>query len=187
MKTELGLSSSYRRKPHRFGVYNENAYYIMKKSINSKDIEILTYRPTLESAKYELSKYPKNMDYEFIIEQATDEHMKELIYDEYFNKKHNWEMIMQNLKLPYHKFYELLNALKKEANRTGEKTLRDNRFIYKYKPTNKYVIRKYTNGVYKNFGYYESIESAKKMRDYLESVNWNIELYKEYKKRECGI
>ena len=185
VKEELGLSTSYRRKPHRFGVYNENSYYIMRKDLRNNDFEILTYRPTLQSAKYELENIiDDNVGYEYIIEQANDNNMKTIIHDEYFNKKNNWEVIMQKCKLPYHKFYELLNALKVEANRKGEKTLRDNRFIYRYNPTNKYVIRKSIDGVYKNFGYYESIESAKEMRDYLETVDWNVELYKKYREQK---
>lgn len=176
VKLELGLPTSYRRKPKRYWKYSEESFYILKRT--GDDFEIISYCPTKEIAQIKLDNLGLSADdykcYE--IGQATDENLLKLIKEEYLDRKNNWEGIMKKCKLPYHKFYYLLNLLKKELGRE-ENTVRDKRFIYKYAPTQKFVIKKYVNGKYVIFGYYDDLDMAIKIRDYLETINWDMKLW----------
>ena len=122
----------------------------------------------------------RDEDSVYIVEQATDDNLVKLIKEEYWDKKSNWEKIIQKCKLPYHKFYYLLNLIKDENGKL-DNAVRDKRFIYKYTPTQKFVIKKYINGKYVSFGYYDDEETAVKVRDYLEKINWDINVW-EYNK-----
>lgn len=183
VKQELGLPSSYRRKPKRYWKYNEESYYILKRTVD--DFEVLSYCPTEEIAKIKLDNMKQDDDCIYIIKKATDENLIELVKYEYLNKKSNWEQIIRKCKIPYHKFYYLLNIIKEE-NGIIDNAVRDKRFIYKYTPTQKFVIKKYINGKYVNFGYYDSEENAFKIRDYLEKINWDINKWKSNKYRVVG-
>lgn len=178
VKQELGLPSSYKRKPKRYWKYNEESYYILKRSVD--DFEILFYCPTEEIAKIKLDNMEKDEDCVYIIKKATDENLINLIEDEYLNKKSNWEQIIRKCRIPYHKFYYLLNIIK---NRNGKRynAMREKRFVYKHPPTQKFVIKKYINGKYVSFGYYDDEESAFKVRDYLEKINWDIDKWESNK------
>ena len=90
VKQELGLPSNYRRTPHRYGKYVKNSYFI-KKYIGSDDFEIITYAPTREDAEDKLRLFDDGVSV-YTIEQATDEHMKELIKHDYFNRKLHWNI-----------------------------------------------------------------------------------------------
>lgn len=183
VKQELGLPSSYRRKPKRYWKYNEESYYILKRTID--DFEVISYCPTEEIAKIKLDNMEQEFNCDYIINKATDENLIELVKEEYLKKKSNWEQIISKLKLPYHKFYYLLNIIKEE-NGKKDNAVRDKRFIYKYTPTQKFVIKKYINGKYVNFGYYDDEESAFKIRDYLEEINWDINKWESNKYRVVG-
>ena len=115
LKNELGLPKNYRRNPNRWNKYNQNDYYIIY--YFEDDFKIITYAPTLDIAEENLKNFFKNnpeySEGEFKIELASDRNIKNLIYIEYFIKGNNWEKIISKLKIPYHKFYELLNELKK--------------------------------------------------------------------------
>ena len=112
VKKELGLPSSYRRTPHRYGKYVKNSYFI-KKYNGSDDFEIITYAPTLEDAEDKLQLFDDGISV-YKIEQATDEHMKELIKEDYFTKKLHWNDILKKYQIPYHKFYR--NGINKLKN-----------------------------------------------------------------------
>ncbi len=181
VKKELELPSSYRRTPHRYGKYVKDSYFI--KQYNEDDFEVLTYAPTLEDAENKLRLFDDGISV-FEIEQATDERMLELIHEDYFNKKLLWSDILRKYQMPYHKFYKLLNQLKKEHGLTDStRTNRNRRYIYKYNRTGKYMIRKSLNGKFKAFGYYADVDVAVKVRDYLESIQWNIAKWQNEKDR----
>ena len=143
VKEELGLPTYYRRKPKRYWRYEEDAYYILERL--DGDFKIISYCPTKEVAEIKVSNMVDGGDY--VIEKATDENLLKLIRYEYVNKKNNWEGIMKKCKLPYHKFYYLLKIVKLELGKK-DNAVCENRFVYKYTPTKKYVIKKYLNGKY---------------------------------------
>ena len=182
VKQELGLPSTYRRVPHRYGKYVKNAYFIKKYSENNTDFEILTYAPTLEDAEAKLQLFDDGISI-LEIGQATDEYMMELIQEEYFNKKETGNSIMRKYQMPYHKFYTLLNEVKKnlgvEANRTAE----DTRYIYKYKKNGKFIVRKNLHGKPHGFGYYSTLDVAVRVRDYLETIAWNLNKWQNEKEK----
>ena len=175
VKGELGLPSSYRRKPKRYWKYTKDSYYILKMSEDTFE-EIICYCPTFEIAQDKLENMLLDEDYTYIIEQASDDNLVRLIYDEYYIKGNNWEGIMSKFKLPYHKFYSLLSTVKSELG-VNNRTTRNDRFIYEYSPTKKFVIKKYISGKYVNYGYYDSKEIAIRVRDYLESIGWDYDLW----------
>ena len=181
VKQELGLPTYYRRKPKRYWKYNSESYYILKKLDN--DFEIISYCPTEEVAEVKVNNM--NDDYEYIIDKATDDNLLNLIRDEYVDKKNNWEGIMRKCKLPYHKFYYLLNIIKTELGKT-DNAVCENRFVYKYTPTKKFVIKKYIDGRYVTFGYYDDEKSAYAIRNYLEEINWDIDLWNDNKSNVVG-
>lgn len=172
VKKELGLPSNYRRTPHRYGKYVKNSYFI-KKYNGSDDFEIITYAPTIDDAEDKLRLFDDGISI-YKIEQATDEHMKELIKHDYFNLKLHWNDILKKYQIPYHKFYDLLNQIKEEMGLKDTRTRNQNRYIYKYKPNGKYLIRKNIHGKRKGFGYYKDLDVAVKVRDKLEEMSWNL-------------
>jgi len=180
VKQELGLPSNYRRTPHRYGKYVKNSFFI-KKYNGSDDFEIITYAPTLEDAEDKLRLFDDGISV-FTIEQATDEHMKELIKHDYFTKKMHWNEIIKKYQIPYHKFYGLLNKIKKDMGLIDSRTVNKNRYIYKYKRNGKYFIRKNIKGKRKGFGYYTDLDVAVKVRDRLEEMSWNVTRW--HKERE---
>ena len=174
VKKDLGLPSNYRRKPHRYGKYVKDSYFIKQYNSLTKDYEVITYAPTLEDIEEKLRLIDDGVSI-YKIEQATDEHMKELIHEDYFNKKMLWSDILKKYQIPYIKFYDLLGEIKEEKGIHKEvRTAKRTRYIYKYNRTGKYVIRKNVNGKNKGFGYYKSVDVAVKVRDYLESIQWNV-------------
>ena len=172
VKHDLGLSSNYRRTPHRYGKYVKDSYFI-KKHISNDDFEIITYAPTREDAEIKLGLFDDGVSI-FEIEQATDEHMKKLIETDYYTKKMLWSDILKKYQIPYPRFYDLLNHIKKEHSLEDTRTTKNTRYIYKYKPTGKYLIRKNIEGKPRAFGYYKTIDAAVHVRDYLEDISWNV-------------
>ena len=172
VKKDLGLPSNYRRTPHRYGKYVKDSYFI-KKYITADEFEIVSYAPTQEDAEIKLRLFDDGVSI-FEIEQATDEHMKKLIETDYYTKKMLWSDILKKYQIPYHKFYELLNEIKKEHGLEDTRTTKNTRYIYKYKPTGKYLIRKNIKGKPRAFGYYKTIDAAVHVRDYLETISWNV-------------
>ena len=184
VKKELGLPSNYRRQPKRYWKYTDDSYYILKR--DNDNFEILCYCPTKDIAEIKLNNMDLDEGYSYEIEQANDENLIKLIYEEYYIKHNNWEGIINKCKLPYHKFYGLLSIIKNELGNESKSNLRDNRFVYKYPPTKKFVVKKYMNGKYVNFGYYDNEDTAIYVRNYLESINWNFSLWKDNKSRIVG-
>ncbi len=183
VKKELGLPSSYRRKPKRYWKYNEDSYYILKRTDN--DFEVVSYCPTKEIAEIKLNNMSKEDNVIYIIDKASDENLIELVKEEYLDKKQNWEMIIRKCKIPYHKFYYFLNKIKEENGKV-DNAIGDKRFVYKYAPTQKFIIKKYINGKYVNFGYYDDERTAVKVRDYLEKINWDINKWESNKYSVVG-
>lgn len=181
VKQELGLPSNYRRTPHRYGKYVKDSYFI-KKYNNNEDFEIVTYAPTLEDAEIKLGLFDDGVSI-YKIDQATDEHMKELIVDDYYTKKMLWSDILKKYQIPYHKFYELLNQYKKEHGLQHTRTTKDTRYIYKYRPNGKYLIRKNVHGKPRGFGYYKTIDIAVHVRDYLEDISWNLNKWRNEREK----
>lgn len=183
VKTELGLPSDYRRKPNLYWKYTEDSYYILKKDYDN-DFEIISFCPTKEIAEEHMKSMELDENYTYEIYKATDENLINLIYIEYYINKNNWEGIISKCKLPYHKFYNLLSIIKKSNN--SKRNLSNNRFVYEYSPTKKFVVKKYINGKYINFGYYDTKDIALHVRDYLESINWNFYVWEDNKTRVVG-
>jgi len=181
VKEELGLPSNYRRTPHRYGKYVKDSYFI-KKYNNHGEFEIISYAPTLPDAENKLQILDDGISV-FEIEQATDEHMKKLITKDYYENNMIWSDILRKYQIPYHKFYDLLNEYKKENGLEDTRTAKDTRYIYKYKRTGRYLIRKNIKGKPKGFGYYKDIDVAVKVRDYLEDISWNLNKWKNNREK----
>ena len=181
VKIELGLPENYRRTPHRYGKYVKDAYFI-KKYDNTHNFEVVTYAPTKEDAEEKLRLFDDGISV-YQIEQATDEHMKELIKEDYFVKRNLWSDILKKYQIPYHKFYSLLNSIKQDYGLKDTRTRKKTRYIYKYNRTGKYLIRKNVNGKPKGFGYYNSIDTAVRVRDYLETIRWNLKKWQSEKEK----
>lgn len=173
------LPKGYRRRPSRYSSYNQYSYYICKYDKIMDEYTILSYCRSQEDAEKELREIVFNEDYEYFIEQATDKNLKRLIEHEYYVNNHNWEYMMLAFKLPYHKFYGLLNSLKVEYN-DNTNTNRANRFIYNHKPSKSFVIKKIVHGHPCYYGSYKDLNEAIRVRDYLETVNWDNDAYHKY-------
>lgn len=174
VKVEFGLPTSFRRNPTRWNKYNKDFYYIIY--YFEDDFKIIKYIPTLESAKYELSFLLRdNSEYlggEYKIEKASDDNIKRLIYKEYFVNGNNWEKCIDKLKIPYHKFYDLLKELKMEYKKSDSNI---NKLISKDKSL--FLVTRKVNNKDTVFGKYDSLEVAVCIRDYLESINWDKKLF----------
>ena len=181
VKNELGLPSNYRRTPHRYGKYVKNSYYI-KKYETDGNFEIVSYAPTYDDAENKLRILDDGISV-YEIEQATDEHMKQLIENDYYKKKMIWSDILKKYQIPYHKFYDLLNQSKKEKGLEDTRTAKDTRYIYKYNRTGRYLIRKNIEGKPCGFGYYKNIDVAVRVRDYLEDISWNVTKWKNNREK----
>lgn len=181
VKQELGLPSNYRRVPHRYGKYVKNAYFI-KKYIDENDFEILAYSPTYEDAEIKLRLFDDGISF-LEIDQATDEHMMELIEEDYFTKGETWNNIIQKYQMPYHKFYDLLKKVKKSRGLESNRTAEDMRYIYKYNKNGKFIVRKNLNGKPHGFGYYKTRDVAVRVRDYLETISWNLSKWQSEKEK----
>ena len=174
VKEELGLPSNYKRKPSKFGKYSSDKYYIIQQTNkNNKTYdEILTYAPVKSYAENYLKKNKINPN-KIKIDPANDKNMKKLIEKAYYHDKEKWDTIMLRLKLPYQDFYRLLNELKEEKGLTGTRTSSNQRYIYPYTQKKLWKIRKTKNGKTKDYGDYDDLNVAIKIRDYLETINWN--------------
>lgn len=181
VKTELGLPSNYRRKPHRYGKYVKDSYLI-KKYTSDGDFEVISYAPTREDAENKLRILDDGISV-YEIEQATDEHMKQLIENDYYTNNMLWSDILKKYQIGYHKFYDLLGQIKKENGLEDTRTAKNTRYIYKYKPTGRYLIRKNIKGKPQGFGYYKSIDVAVHVRDYLEDISWNVTKWKNEREK----
>lgn len=170
-KKELGLPSNYKRKPHRYGKYVKNSYFI-KKYTEGDDFEIITYAPTLEDAEEKLRLFDDGISV-YAIEQATDEHMKELIQKDYFENNMLWSDMLKKYQIPYMKFYSLLNEIKQKLGLENIRTVKNGRYVYRHKKSNSYIVKKNIDGKTENFGYYKEYDVAVHVRDYLEDISWN--------------
>ena len=179
VKTSDNLPKNYRRRPTRYGSYNQYSFYLCRHNLLDDEYFIISYSRSKEDAEKELHKIPYNKDYEYLVEQATDENLKRIIEHEYYVKNHNWEYLLWSLQLPYHKFYELLNCLKDEYNDNANSN-RVNRFIYKHKPSRTFVVKKIIHGHPRYFGSYKELEEAIRVRDYMESVDWDTDAYQKH-------
>lgn len=177
VKKELGLPSQYKRNPKKFKTYGKDKYYVAKTMMD--EIEILTYAPTIDYAENFIKKLDTRTD--ITLGQATDESMKKLINKYYFTKGMKWDEIIQKLKLNYHDFYRLLNELKKEKGVTGTRTSNANRYIYKNRRKNSWKIQKTKKGRVYDYGDYNDINLAIKIRNYLEDINWSDEKWDKEK------
>ena len=183
VKHDLGLPSSYRRTPHRYGKYVKDAYFIKKYDQNNNDFEVITYAPTIEDIENKQRLLDDGISL-YVIEQATDENMNKLIKEDYFQKKLLWSDILRKYQIPYLKFYELLGEIKKELGiKDDVRTVKSTRYIYKYNRTGKYLIKKNVDGKSKGFGYYSTVDVAVKVRDYLESIHWNVTKWQKEKSK----
>lgn len=180
VKQELGLPSSYRRKPHRYGKYEKDAYFIKKYDVD--DFEIVAYAPTKEDAEVKLRLFDDGISL-YEIDKATDEKMTELIRTDYFENNMIWSDILKKYQIPYHKFYELLGNLKESLGLPGTRTGKTTRYVYKHKRNGKYLVKKTIHGKSFNFGYYNDLNVAVKVRDSLEDISWNVARWKNEKER----
>ena len=89
---------------------------------------------------------------------------------------------MRKYKLPYHKFYALLNRVKEELGVSENRVTNSLKYIYNYNPT-KYVIKKTIDGKLNSYGYYDDINVAIYARDYLETIGWDKSKWEVEKER----
>ncbi|MBQ6219989.1 MAG: hypothetical protein IJH63_00530 [Methanobrevibacter sp.] len=182
VKKELGLPTSSRRKPHRYGKYVKNAYFIKKYDENG-EFEIITYSPTSEDAEAKLRLIDDGISI-YEIDKATDEKMMELIQNDYFTKNMIWSDILKKYQIPYHKFYELLANIKDNLGLSRDiRTTKNTRYVYKQKNNGKYLVKKSLHGKSFQFGYYNNLNVAVKVRDYLEDIQWNVNRWQNEKER----
>lgn len=166
VKKDLNLPDCYRRNPRKYGKYHKGCYMVLDTENNLVD-----YFPTEEIAI-------RNKDDGSLVLKADDEELLNLLEND-FDKNISFEELMVKYKLPYHK---ALDLIKKMKNRKGISTNQNrvtNKYhhIYKYPPNNRLVIKKYIDGKMMNFGYYDDYDDALKMRDYLEEINWNHNIW----------
>lgn len=178
VKEELGLPSSFKRLPHMYNKYVPDAFFI-KKSIG-EDFEILAYTPTYHDAENKLCLFDDGISV-LSIEQATEEHMMELIEEDYYEHHIYWNELLKKYQIGYHKFFDLLRKIKEKKGLKGTRTSNQERYIYKYNPTKKYYIKKTITGQQYIFGYYNTKNAAIRVRDYLEEHNWNKEKWDDEK------
>ena len=179
VKKDLGLPSDYRRLPKNFKLYGIDKYYIAEKTDDS--FEIVEYSPTIEMVNQKLIEYENtNKDINYIVGQATKEEMLANIEDDYFNNELKWDMIMLKYKIPYHDFYELLNEVKCKRKVTGCRTASRLRYIV---PMSRgvWLIRKTINGVKYDYGSFRNLELTIRLRDYLESIDWDMDTWNQNK------
>ena len=179
VKEEFGLPEEYRRTPHLYGKYTKNSFFILEEK--KDDFEIIGYYPTLKSANSFKNELTKTYSNNYTVYDATDENLKNLLKKDYFTDKHSNEL-MKKYQLPYHKFYSLLNEVKKELGVSENRVTNSLKYIYKYSPT-KYVIKKTVNGKIRSYGYYNDITVAIYARNYLEKIGWDKDQWEVDKPR----
>lgn len=174
VKHELGLPSSYRRRPQQYGRYDKDSYYILKKC--STDFEIIGYYPVRSVALELVSTFEGDSGFTYVVEEASDNNLKSIIEWGYIRLGFNWENLISRMKLPYHKFYSLLNLVKIESRVSS-----NNPYRFVYKMGDGYVVRRTVKGKVLGFGSYKDRKSACLVRDYLESVCWDVGVWDEHK------
>ena len=179
VKIELGLPTSYRRLPSKLTQYDEDKYYVAERLPNG-DFEVMSYAPTLEYAENTLEYYKSEMGDKYFIKQATEEHMLKSIEEDYFKNEKSWTNIMIQYKLGYHTFYKLLNKIKAKKGVSGTRTGKNTRYIYPF--AHYWKIRKNVNGKQIDYGLFHDLDTAIKIRDYLESINWDYNDWNMHKK-----
>ena len=180
VKKELGLKTSYRRIPSKITEYGEDKYYIAHQTSN--DFEVISYAPTIEYAEDTLEYYKNhNPNEDYFIGQATLENMLNFIEEDYFTKEKTWNSIMIKYKLGYHTFYKLLNQVKERKGMRGTRTGKNTRYIYPF--SNYWKIRKTVDGKQLDYGIYKDLDTALKIRDYLENIDWNYTQWTNNKKQ----
>ena len=178
VKKDIGLPTNYRRVPSKISEYKDGKYYIAHKT-DGTDFEIISYAPTEQYALDLLEYYDYDNKEDYFVDKATEEHMLDLIEEDYFNREQSWNTIMVKYNLSYHTFYRLLNIVKKERGVTGTRTGKSTRYIYPF--ANAWKIRKTVNGKQKDYGVYKELDTAIKIRDYLESINWDKDTWNNTK------
>lgn len=181
-KAYYNLPQSYRRQPHKYWKYDKDSYYILK--INHNDFEILGYYPREEFAYKDFEEYQSDEPlineggYIYCIEKATDVNLKKLLEFGYFTLQLNWETLIKKTGIPYHKFYKLLRDVKKKNKMNSNHTDR-----YVYFVDGEYRVSRTFNGKQKSFGMYPNKEYAILVRDYLERIDWDVDLWNECRVR----
>lgn len=164
VKKELGVDENSYRTPRVHNKYHNGCYMI----INTLKIQVHSYHPTLQQALLKNSEI-NNPDY--VVKKVTDEDILEMIKQEY-DKDYSWDQLQSKFKLPYNRLYEFIHIIKEELNSTKDYRLANpHRYIYKY--FDKVYIRKRIGDKNHFFGYYNNYEDAMKIRDYLESIEWD--------------
>lgn len=176
-KKELGLPSSYRRTPSKYGRYHEGAYMVYNKLSN----EIMGYYPTEEIAM------DNNFYNDCVVVEANDDKLLEIIEKD-FDGDLTFDDLLIKYKLPYHKLLGLMRILKKRFGLPDKQNRSANKYhhIYKYPPTGKVTIKKLIDGKMKSYGYYDNYDDALKVRKYLESIDWNYDFWFENKDEIIG-
>lgn len=178
VKEELGLGKDYYRTPQSYDKYNPHAYFIeLKKS--DGEVIINGYYNNYDTALELKKEYETGNNYQDVeLIQANDENMIRLLYHDY--DQLDSSSLMKKYQLPYQQYYRLLKKLKKTYNIKETRTTTSHRYIYEYQ--NLFQIKKKVDKTQYYFGSYNSFETAKKVRDYLENHDWNIHEWEENKK-----
>lgn len=173
-KKYYNLPSNYRRKPHKYFKYDKDSYYIL--SYNREDFNIIGFYPQFKIAEeklYEIESMDKENEFNYCIEEASDSNIERLINYGYLTLNWNWEKLLRKTKLPYGEFYRLFNEVKRKS---GKNTNREDRYVYK--SDDGYRVCRTFDGKQIVYGIYSSKEYAIHVRNYLESINWDMVKWK---------
>lgn len=170
VKKELGLDENSYRTPRVHNKYHDGCYMI----INTLKMQVHSYHPTLQQALIKNSEI-NNQDY--VVKQVTDKDILEMIKQEY-DTDYSWDELQSKFKLPYNRLYGFIHSIKEESYSTKEyRVVNPHRYIYSYNVNGKVYIRKRIGKKNHFFGYYDNYDDAMKIRDYLESIGWDYELW----------
>lgn len=166
VKKELGIDEKSYRTPRSYNNYHDGCYMI----INRLNNNVHSYHPTLTIA---LIKNNEINHPDFIVKQVSDDDMLKLIREDY-DKKSSWDSMQSKYKLPYNRLFDFIHRIKEELKVSKEyRLVNPHHYIYYYPPTQKVYIRKNVDGKKYFYGYYDTYEEAMKIRDYLESIDWD--------------
>ena len=171
VKKELGLASSYRRNPKTFGKYHKGAYMVVK------DGMILGFYPTMEIAI-------ENGDDDCDVVIASDDELLNIIEKDFDNNM-SLDKLMIKYNLPYSKVLDLIKKMKNRKGMSSNQNRTNNKYhhIYRYPPNGKLTIKKFVDGKLISFGYYDNYDDALLMRDYLEKINWERNVWLANRKK----
>lgn len=178
---------------------NEKSYDQIENNIRKdSDSDYIVFRELdgeiIEYGHYDSLFAARKARYEFKSTGWKQKNKKSNIeaeYGKYISKVPNGFRVQKRIngKLKVFGYFDTLNEAIKARNKFVSENWKDNPYNsykisprkmedkYIYKTGNKFEVKKFVNGVDSVFGYYDTIEEAKKYRDKFESENWENNPY----------